>query len=93
MLSPEVITVVIQSLAQSIDETVSSPADHTMENLNVTATILTVIAEEVENQTIVDDIVKWNIINIATCVAFCVLDYRSSHRDSYFPASVGPGSN
>ena len=60
MLSPEVITVVIQSLAQFIDETVSSPADHTMENLNITATILTFITKEVENQTIVDDIVHRN---------------------------------
>ena len=46
---------VTQSLAQFIDETVSSPADHTMENLNITATILATIAKEVESQTIVDD--------------------------------------
>ena len=57
MLSPEVITVVIQSLAQFIDETVSFSTDHTMENLNITATILTIIAKEVESQIIVDDIV------------------------------------
>ena len=62
MLSPAVIPVVIRSLARSINETVSSPADHTMENLNVTATILTIIAKEVENQTIVDEMVHRNRI-------------------------------
>ena len=51
---------VIQDLAQSINETVSSPADHTMENLNITATILTIIAKEVESQTIVDKMVHRN---------------------------------
>ena len=62
MLSPEVIPMVIQRLAQSINETVSSPADHTTENLNITATILTIIAKEVESQTIVDDMVHRNRI-------------------------------
>ena len=78
MLLPEVITVVIQSLAQSINDTVSSPADHTMENLNVTATILTVIAEEVENQTIVDDIV--NGILLIWLLVLYILCFRLSKQ-------------
>ena len=57
MLSQENITMVIQSLAQSINDTVSSPVDHTRENLNDTASILTIIADLVKDQTIVDDTV------------------------------------
>ena len=71
MLSPEVITVVIQSLAQFIDETVSFSTDHTMENLNITATILTIIAKEVESQIIVDDIVIWK--NIACSSTYIII--------------------
>jgi hypothetical protein len=66
MLLPEIITFVIQSLSQFIEDTVSSPIDHTVENLNVTAAILTIIAEQVESQTIVDDIVQ----NSMTCRSF-----------------------
>lgn len=57
MLLQENITVVIQILAQSINDTVSSPVDHTRENLNDTASILTIIADLVKDQTIVDDTV------------------------------------
>ena len=57
MLSQENITMVIQSLAQFINDTISSPVDHTRENLNDTASILTIIADLVKDQTIVDDTV------------------------------------
>ena len=58
MLTQENITMVIQDLAQFINDTVSSPVDHTRENLNETATILTIIADHVKYLTIVDDVVR-----------------------------------
>jgi hypothetical protein len=79
MLLPEIITFVIQSLSQFIEDTVSSPIDHTVENLNLTAAILTIIAEQVESQTIVDDIVQNSMTRrsfLSCCNNFCVLlDY------------------
>ena len=66
MLTQENITTVIQDLAQFINDTVSSPVDHTRENLNEIATILTIIADHVENQTIVDDMVRRTQHNMHT---------------------------
>ena len=67
MLTQENITLVIQDLAQFINDTVSSPVDHTRENLNETATIVTIIADHVKNQTIVDDVVRNKELSI-TCI-------------------------
>ena len=60
MLSQENITVAIQRLAQFVNDSVNSPVDHTRENLNATAVILTIFANQVQNQTIVDSTVKRN---------------------------------
>lgn len=61
MLSQENITMTIQSLALFVKDSVNSPVDHTRENLNETATILTIVANHVQNQTTVDSMVKRNL--------------------------------
>ena len=59
MLSQEDVTVMaIQGLAQFVNDSANSPVDHTRENLNKTAIIPTIIADRVQNQTIVDSLVK-----------------------------------
>ena len=58
MLSQENVTMAIQSLAQFVNDSVNSPVDHTRENLNTIAIILTTIAYYVQNQTIVDSVVN-----------------------------------
>ena len=61
MLSQENITMVIQNLATFVKDSVNTPVDHTRENLNETAIILTIIASHVQNQTTdVDSMVNRN---------------------------------
>ena len=73
----------IQNLAQFVSDTIDSPVDHTNENLNEAATILTIIANHVQNQTIVDSTVKGTQHSVYQYFSHvCALDYRSNNKTS-----------